>query len=134
IARIPPRVDQLESETQLLAAQVRALIVERDRLAGRIALLESSLDDLTGAVKKQATAAAAALAAKAAPPAPSAPPTVSPAATNTPAASASAMPTPIATIAITPPKADTVTTQAIPLPQPRVTATSATEAELPASK
>src|SRR5947207_15971970 len=34
IARIPPRVDQLESETQLLAAQVRALIVERERLAG----------------------------------------------------------------------------------------------------
>ncbi|MGB9045723.1 MAG: hypothetical protein WCC81_25110, partial [Pseudolabrys sp.] len=48
IARMPPRVSQLESETQLLAAQIRGLIVERDRLVGRIALLESSLDDLTG--------------------------------------------------------------------------------------
>jgi hypothetical protein len=36
------RVTQLESDSQLLAAQVRALVAERDRLSGRIALLESS--------------------------------------------------------------------------------------------
>lgn len=38
--------------TQLLAAQVRALITERDRLSGRIALLESSIDDMSGTIKK----------------------------------------------------------------------------------
>ncbi len=79
IAQMPPRVTQLESDVQLLAAQVRALTVERDRLAGRIALLESSIDDMTGAIKRQAAATAAALAAKAAPPAPSAPATTTPA-------------------------------------------------------
>jgi hypothetical protein len=79
IAQMPPRVTQLESNVQLLAAQVRALTVERDRLAGRIALLESSIDDMTGAIKRQAAATAAALAAKSAPPAPSAPGTTAPA-------------------------------------------------------
>ena len=54
IAQMPPRVTQLESDVQLLSAQVRALTIERDRLAGRMTLLESSLDDMTGAIKKQA--------------------------------------------------------------------------------
>ena len=58
------RVTQLESDSQLLAAQVRALVAERDRLSGRIALLESSIDDMSGAIKKQAAATAAVLAAK----------------------------------------------------------------------
>jgi hypothetical protein len=133
IARIPPRVDQLESETQLLAAQVRALIVERERLAGRIALLESSIDDLTGTIKKQAAATAAGLAAKATPPAPSPPVTV-PAATNTQAVNAPTIPTPIATITVTPPKADAVTTQAIPLPPTRVTAVPTNDPEPPTLK
>ena len=48
IARMPPRVAQLESETQILAGQVRALSTDRDRLAGRIALLESTIDEMTG--------------------------------------------------------------------------------------
>jgi len=65
------RVTQLESDSQLLAAQVRALVAERDRLSGRIALLESSIDDMSGAIKKQAAATAAVLAAKENPPAPS---------------------------------------------------------------
>ena len=65
------RVTQLESDSQLLAAQVRALVAERDRLSGRIALLESSIDDMSGAIKKQAAATAAVLAAKEDPPAPS---------------------------------------------------------------
>jgi hypothetical protein len=64
IAGMPPRVAQLESETQLLVAQVRALTTERDRLSGRIALLESSIDDMSGAIKKQAAATAAVLAAR----------------------------------------------------------------------
>ena len=46
------RVTQLESDSQLLAAQVRALVAERDRLSGRIALLESSIDDMSDAIKK----------------------------------------------------------------------------------
>ena len=64
IAQMSPRVAQLETETRCSGAQVRALTVERDRLAGRIALLESSIDDMTGAIKKQAAATTAALAAK----------------------------------------------------------------------
>ena len=64
IAGMPPRVAQLKSETQLLVAQVRALTTERDRLSGRIALLESSIDDMSGAIKKQAAATAALLAAR----------------------------------------------------------------------
>ena len=65
IARMPSRITQLESETQILAAQIRTLSTERDRLAGRIALLESTIDDMTGTIKKQAAATAAALAASA---------------------------------------------------------------------
>ena len=49
IARMPPRIAHLESETQTLAAQVRALSTERDRLAGRIALLESTIDAVAAA-------------------------------------------------------------------------------------
>ncbi len=36
------------SRTQRLAAQVRALAADRDRLAARIALLERNIDDMTG--------------------------------------------------------------------------------------
>ncbi|MGA7530434.1 MAG: hypothetical protein WBW27_00945, partial [Pseudolabrys sp.] len=86
IARMPPRVAQLETETQRLAVQVRALTTDRDRLAGRIALLESSIDDMTGAIKKQAVATAAALAARVPPPTPGAPATASPAPSNSPGA------------------------------------------------
>jgi len=68
VAQIPPRVTQLELETQMLIEQVRALSADRDRLAGRIALLEGSVADMTGAIKRQAAATAAALAARAAPP------------------------------------------------------------------
>jgi len=70
VAQMPPRVAQLELETQMLTEQVRALSADRDRLAGRIALLESSVDDITGTIKRQAAASAAALAARTAPPAP----------------------------------------------------------------
>ena len=61
---MPPRVAQLELETQMLTEQVRALNADRDRLAGRVALLQSSVDDMTGAIKRQAAATAAALAAR----------------------------------------------------------------------
>ncbi len=126
IAQMPPRVTQLESNVQLLSAQVRALTVERDRLAGRIALLESSIDDMTGAIKRQAAATAAALAAKAAPPAPSAPATTAPA-TTPPAAAAQSPPT-AATVA---PKAD-APVAAVPMPPTRV-ATVATSEPVPSA-
>ena len=124
IAQMPPRVTQLESNVQLLSAQVRALTVERDRLAGRIALLESSIDDMTGAIKRQATATAAALAAKAAPPAPSAPATVAPASPPASAASASQS---AATAIAAPSKPETSNTAAVPMPPTRVAAVAANE-------
>ena len=96
IAQMPPRVTQLESDVLLLTAQVRALTVERDRLAGRIALLESSIDDMTGAIKRQAAATAAALAAKTTPPAPSAPATTAPSAAANASPAAPTTPPPIA--------------------------------------
>lgn len=79
-------VAQLKFDTQLLAAQVRAFIVERDRRAGRIALLKSSIEDMTGTIKKQVAATAAALVAKTSPPTPAAPATAAPASSNPPTA------------------------------------------------
>jgi hypothetical protein len=73
VAQMPPRVAQLELETQMLSEQIRALTADRDRLVGRIALLESSVDDMTGTIKRQAAATAAALAARTATPAAAAP-------------------------------------------------------------
>jgi hypothetical protein len=110
IAQMPPRVTQLESNVQLLSAQVRALTVERDRLAG--------------AIKRQATATAAALAAKAAPPAPSAPATVAPASPPASAASASQS---AATAIAAPSKPETSNTAAVPMPPTRVAAVAANE-------
>ncbi len=139
IARMPPRVAQLESETQLLAAQVRALIAERDRLAGRIALLESSIDDLTGTVKKQAAATAAALAAKATPPAPSSSASAPPSSSNSPATNAVTAVTTGSIAVVTPAsktdtKSDTSATQMVPLPPARAANASANEPEPPPSK
>jgi len=84
VAQMPSRVTELESETRMLIAQIRVLTADRDRLAGRIALLESSIDDMTGAIKRQADVTAAALAAKsaAAPPASAAPATIRPSSPN----------------------------------------------------
>ena len=48
VAQMPPRIAQLELETQMLTEQVRALNADRDRLAGRIAVLQSSVDDMPG--------------------------------------------------------------------------------------
>jgi hypothetical protein len=125
VAQMPPRVAQLEIETQFLTEQMRALAADRDRLAGRITLLESSIDDMTGAIKKQAAATAGAVAAKTAQSALSAPGTLSGtsavtagpnSATN---ASAAQLETPTSSMA------------AVPLPPPRVAAAPATEPETP---
>jgi hypothetical protein len=131
IAQMPPRVTQLESNVQLLTAQVRALTVERDRLAGRIALLESSIDDMTGAIKRQAAATAAALAAKTAPPAPSAPATTASSA-NPSAVAASVAQSPATAAAA--PKADASNAGAVPMPPTRVAAVAANEPRPPATQ
>jgi hypothetical protein len=132
IARMPPRVAQLETETQLLAAQIRALNTDRDRLLGRVALLESSIDDMTGTIKKQAAATAAALAAKATPPAPSAPATTPPAPSNPPAGNSTMATTETpGAAAPPPPKADLTSAQAVPLPVARVATVSITRPETP---
>ncbi len=123
IAQMPPRVSQLESNVQLLSAQVRALTVERDRLAGRIALLESSIDDMTGAIKRQAAATAAALAAKTAAPAPSAPATI---AASPPLPAALTPPSPVAAV-LAAPKSDASNAATVPMPPIRVAAVAANE-------
>jgi len=112
VAQMPPRVAQLELETQMLTAQVRALSADRDRLAGHIALLQSSVDDMTGAIKRQAAATAAVLAARAAAPA-SQPSIAPPVASATPAAAAPEV------------KTDPVITSSVPLPPERAAAAQA---------
>src|SRR5258707_8156172 len=124
IAQMPPRIAQLESDVQLLSGQVRALTADRERLLGRIALLESSIDDMTGAIKKQA-ATTAALAAK---PALPSPPIAMPTVTGSPPPTANlAIPTPIATLAIRP---DAPSADAVPLPPPRVAAAPPADSEV----
>ena len=114
VAQMPPRVAQLELETQMLTAQVRALNADRDRLAGRIALLQSSVDDMTGAIKRQAAATAAVLATRAAAPASQPQPsTAPPGATATPAA------------AVPEAKLDPAITSSVPLPPERAAAAQA---------
>jgi hypothetical protein len=130
IARMPPRVAQLETETQLLAAQIRTLSADRDRLIGRVALLESGIDDVTGAIKKQAAATAAVLAARATPPAPSVSATTpAPASNASPGNSTmAATETPDAAAPL-PPKADLTSAQSVPLPVARVATVSITKTE-----
>ncbi len=122
VAQIPPRVAQLESETQMLAERVRALSADRDRLAGRIGLLESSVDDMTGTIKRQAAATAAALAARTAPAASQPQPAAAPAVG---AASAALAARPAITVAAPEVKADPVTTSSVPLPPERASAAQA---------
>ena len=118
---------QLESDTQLLTAQVRALVTERDRLSGRIALLESSIDDMSGAIKKQSAATSAVLAAKENPPAPS---------PKTQAASASLIADKEATASIPPnplPRGD-FAPSVVPMPPARIANASAVENNQPTQK
>ncbi len=122
VAQMPPRIAQLELETQMLTEQVRALNADRDRLAGRIALLQSSVDDMTGAIKRQAAATAAVLAARAAAPASQPQPSIAP-------AMASATPVTAAPEA----KTDSVITSSVPLPPARAAAAQASAGPEPAA-
>jgi hypothetical protein len=138
VAQMPPRVAQLEIETQFLTEQMRSLAADRDRLAGRIALLESSVDDMTGAIKKQAAATAAVLATKTTPQAPPvSSPTTTGSTTTPPAATTRQAPGTASSVsASTNSSAASETTaaspEAVPLPPPRVaTAAQASEPESP---
>jgi len=122
VAQMPPRIAQLELETQMLTEQVRALNADRDRLAGRIAVLQSSVDDMTGAIKRQAAATAAVLAARAAAPASQTQPSIAP-----PVAGA----TPVA--AAPEAKTDLVITSSVPLPPARAAAAQAAAGPEPAA-
>jgi hypothetical protein len=106
----------------MLIEQVRALSADRDRLAGRVALLESSVDDMTGTIKRQAAATAAALAARAASPAPQPQPaTPPPVASATPAAAGPEV------------KTGPVITASVPLPPGRAVAAQASAGAEPAT-
>jgi hypothetical protein len=122
VAQMPPRIAQLELETQMLTEQVRGLNADRDRLAGRIAVLQSSVDDMTGAIKRQAAATAAVLAARAAAPASQTQPSIAPpVAGATPAAAAPEA------------KTDLVITSSVPLPPARAAAAQAAAGPEPAA-
>jgi hypothetical protein len=103
VAPMPERVADNGVEIKQLAETVRALTADRDRLKNRIAGLEHTLNDVTGAIKSEATATVATQAAKETPketstdrvaavPAVSAPPVIS-APVTAPAAGAPAEPT-----------------------------------------
>ena len=117
VAQMPPRLARLESETQTLSEQIRALNADRDRLAGRIALIESSVDDMTGTIKRQAAVTAAALAAvktEKSTPAAAAAMTAVPA--RAPTASA---PAEMAAAAAAETRAEPIATSSVPLPPGR---------------
>jgi hypothetical protein len=84
---------QNDAETQRLAAQVRALAADRDRLTARIASLEHQLENLTGSIKRLADIPAPA--ANAPPPRPSAPTTTRPAMAKRDAPKTSAATSPV---------------------------------------
>ena len=100
-ADVPTRVIGIDKETVRLEAQLRVLTADRDRLTARVALLERSLDDVTGSIKRQVQEAAKASAPASTPPAPqlaaaplSAPPPakIAPAKTEPPMIAPLAMP------------------------------------------
>ena len=70
VAQLPPASLQAEANTQHLAAQLSELAADRERLTARIAVLERSLEDMTGSIKQQNERLPAAQAASSPPPAP----------------------------------------------------------------
>jgi len=143
VAPIPVRMAENQTEnkaethreTQRLAAQVHDLAADRERLTARIAMLERSIDDMTGSIKQQSEQLANARAGATPPPAPSTPATV---ATTLPPLAPLAMP-PIqaAAKAETPsPKPDQIKTEMVPVPPVRVATAPVNEpaAEPPPAK
>ena len=77
VVQIPPPAAEAKTETQneaaiaetrRLAAQLRDLTADRERLSARIAALEHNFDDITGSIKQQTEQLAAARAAMIQPP------------------------------------------------------------------
>lgn len=135
---------QADSTVRTLEARIAQLTADRDRLATRLATLETSFTDLTGSVRKQASADPAG-----GPPAPTAvhivervaampmvvavaPPMINPLATppagiasilpETPAAKAEPTPAAPASAAVEPVPAETAVPDVVPLPRERVAA------------
>jgi TolA-binding protein len=52
------QIAELEKQTRTLVQTVRDLTAERDQVKGRLAILEQSLDDITGTIKRQTAKAA----------------------------------------------------------------------------
>ena len=101
-------------DTERLAAQVRELAADRERLSTRIALLERNLDSVTGSIKRQSEPPAPAHAAITSPPAPAAP------ATAPAAVAAAPPPAPVAVVYAQPsaPLAAPTTPPVYALPEP----------------
>jgi hypothetical protein len=53
-AQLPPRPPEIDAQTQRLAAAVDGLTADRERLTARIGTIERNLEDVTGAIKRQA--------------------------------------------------------------------------------
>ena len=70
VAQLPPASLQAEANTRHLAAQLSELAADRERLTARIAVLERSLEDMTGSIKQQNERLPAAQAASTPPPTP----------------------------------------------------------------
>jgi hypothetical protein len=137
------QVVKLEDQTRQLAQTVRDLTADRDRLKGRVASLEQSLEDITGTIKKQAAQNAIKDQPKEiAKPAPAPPPPVN-AAPSAPVIAApptivaavppqiekpatTATPGPDATASIPPPAMASPPTIAAPVPLPPTRTASAT--------
>lgn len=136
-----PRAAEPNGETQHLAAQVRELAADRERLTARIAVLEHTLEDMTGSIKTQNEQLAAVRAAKTPPPEPSAPATLPaltplavPALGQAPAGWSASAPAPQETKPAAAPEAPQAVAQSVPLPPIKVAAAPADEpaAEAPA--
>jgi TolA-binding protein len=124
----PHQLAALEQQTRQLAQAVHDLTAERDAVKGRLAVLEQNLEDITGAIKRQAAQPATQKTADAAPKTPQkeavaetpAPPVVSAPATvaavPSPAPAAATPDAPAATASIEP--AEPITGP-IPLPRTR---------------
>lgn len=73
-AQLLARSAETETETRRLRESIRILATDRERLVARIALLERSVEDLTGSIKRQAANPPPPAQSEAAPPVPGAPP------------------------------------------------------------
>lgn len=139
-AQAPQRRVEKDPDTLRLEAQVRNLTVDRDQLIRRLAMLERTLDDMTGSIKQLATVTAT----PTPPPQPSAPATVvsTPPAAVAPAAKPAAAPAPLTLTPLAmpakeasgtwpnPPQAQSAQAEPVPLPPTRMAAAPPPEAAI----